>query len=372
METIASEGAFFQEVKSAAGIPEASASDPLSWIGSLLVSLGQQIVTTLLVGLPRTLGSATICTYCSTWPSPSNVATASDIQREELLSAPFSLMAIALWSLAAAPLLRDTRRSIHSRRGMADKYPRYDVFRDARWWGRAMLVIGGALTLLDYAASRSSYNFPTTSARYLVGLYLCTPLIADPLWRGSQWVWQWLKACRERMLIGQRPRLSAMIALGLLIALVVLDIAGLAKVAQEAANHQAYGVPVSRRDAQVLTFLQQHDATRFYSTYWACYRLMFEAAEQVTCSVVSDQDVFAPGLNRVSSYTAIVAAAPHPAYVFDTLAADFNVSDTLPTDFTQHLADQVGSRLASQDPDFAGYTVARFTGYIVYYYAGMT
>ncbi len=235
-----------------------------------------------------------------------------------------------------------------------------------------MLVLGGALTVLEYMVSRSAYDFPATSARYLVGVYLCMPLLVEPLWRGSQPLWWWLKRGRRHRAETPRLRVSAVCGLWLLGAVVALHGAGLVRIAQEAGNRQAFGVPANARDRQLLTFLQQEGATRFYTTYWACARLMFEAQERVTCSVINAANPFASGLNRIPAATSVVEAAPHPAYVFDRLAGDYDVFDPLGVDFSQRLPDQLGSRLASGDPRFAGYRVASFSGFLVYYFAGST
>ena len=55
-------------------------------------------------------------------------------------------------------------------------------------------------------------------------------------------------------------------------------------------------------------------ATRIYSDYWTCDRIIFQSNEQITCSVVDEQ--LQPGYDRYLPYRAIVTASPHPAYVF--------------------------------------------------------
>jgi hypothetical protein len=368
--TIASHGAIFREVGSAAGVPGTGDGAAHPWILGLLRSLGQQLAATLLVGLPRTLGSTTLCMQCVAWPS-SHPASITSLLIQTLIAAPFSLGALACWAQAAASLAREARLSLgHAGQDSLIRWTAGKAFIDVRWCGRFMLVVGGALTLLDYIASRSSYDFPADSARYLVGLYLCTPFIAEPLWQRSREVGQWLKARRRSPWHNSRLRLSAFICFVLLILVLLLQVGGLMRIERGVADASLYGSPVSGRDRQVISFLESHGAVYFYTTYWVCSRLMFEAEEQVTCSVISDQNPFEPGLNRIPASTARVAAAPHPAYVFDTLPAGIRAFNTFVSDFHQSLAGQVAVHLANGDSRFAGYTVANIAGYLIYYYAG--
>ena len=55
-------------------------------------------------------------------------------------------------------------------------------------------------------------------------------------------------------------------------------------------------------------------ATRIYSEYWTCNRLIFQSGEQIICSSLKDN--LNPGFDRYAPYGSIVRAAPHPAYVF--------------------------------------------------------
>jgi hypothetical protein len=364
---ISSGGAGILEMVSASGAPggqNASASPGL--LGHLL-SLGQQAAATLLIGLPRLLGSQTVCVDCPLWPAPQTSATPAAILHVILISAFFSLVAVTLWLIAALPLARDLWRALKQYRQHSFHSSAQDnasgvgsLCGDARWWGRAMLVSGAALTVLEYAMSRSSYETPDTSMRYLVGLYLCAPLVADPLWRGSQQVWRWLASRKRFSSTGIGPRLPALLAVGLLIAIFSLNIAGAAGALRESTNQQTYGIPAGERDTQLLTFLHAHHITRFYTSYWVCYRLMFDAQEQITCAVLSNDDAFTSGYNRVPAYVTTLAATPHPAYIFDLTTHE--VQPNVPAQVAQHVA--------AGDPLFDGYTKTLVANYLVYYDVG--
>ena len=364
---ISSGGAGILEMVSASGAPGgAGAAAPPGALGRL-VSLGQQTAATLLIGLPRLLGNQTVCTNCPLWPTPQSSAAPAEIVRVALISALFSLVALALWLIAAFPLGRDAWRALRQfRQNTSSSTDQNNVsgemlsWGDARWWGRAMLVSGAALTVLEYAMSRSSYETPDTSMRYLVGLYLCTPLIAEPLWRGSRQVWHWFQSRKRRSFANLGQRLPAFLAAALLIAIFSLNIAGAYGALRESANQQTYGVPAGERDSQLLAFLQSHHITRFYTSYWVCYRLMFDAQEQMTCAALSNENAFTPGYNRVPGYVSVLAATPHPAYLFDLTTHE--VQPAVPA--------QVAQRIASGDPRFAGYTKTRVANYLIYYYVG--
>ena len=155
-----------------------------------LALVGWQIGATLLVGLPQALGSGGVCPGCAVWPQQGVSVTPDRLAQELAFTLPFALVAIGLWLWTAAPLACAMRRVIPlvvaQRRPDAPALPPLD----ARWWGRLMLALGGALTLLQYTASRTSYTFPASSARYLIGLYICAPLMIAPLVAACAAIWR--------------------------------------------------------------------------------------------------------------------------------------------------------------------------------------
>jgi hypothetical protein len=68
----------------------------------------------------------------------------------------------------------------------------------------------------------------------------------------------------------------------------------------------------AREDALVQDLLHI-GATRIYSEYWTCNRLIFHSQERIICSALDDQ--LKPGFDRYIAYRSIVRAALHPAYV---------------------------------------------------------
>jgi hypothetical protein len=331
--------------------------------GDHLVALGEQVAVTLFAGLPHVLGSQVVCAGCPTWPTPNANVPAAAALRAAVISLPFSILAFTFWALAAAPLGRDLWRwALHPPQRTPEVPPRNSDRTggcDARWWGRALLVMSGALTVLAYMASHIVWYFAGID-RYLAGLYVCAPLAAAPLCRGGTQVWRWITTCGRTGSKQARPHLAALLAVELLVAIVAVEAAGAATALAMAGDGQVYGVPAGARDLRVIAFARTHDATQFYTTYWVCNRLMFEAADGLRCAVVSDGDAFAPGLNRVAGSWAALRAVSHPAYIFDAQAAG-----GLPP--AEH---QVDAMLAAHDPRFAGYVRANVAGFDLYYYTG--
>ena len=343
---------FFEALRGSGAIGDPSI--PAGPVG-LLLSFGQQIAATFLFGLPQMLGRGTVCAQCPAWPYPGSILAPADALRVALISAPFSLLAIGGWFLAARPLMRSARAAFsRARRGEPTTSLPEDTHQRARQWGRAMLVIGLGLTVLQYVITRSSYENSDTSTRYISNIYLCIPLIADPLCQGALPLWRWLSARVRQLALPTRPHASALLVLALLLALYAINITGAVNALQETS------VPADQRNTQLISFLETHHATRFYTTWWVCYRLMFASQEHLDCYIVSNTDAFAPGnFNRVPAYAAAVTATPHPAYVFDLTTSE--VDRSVP----QHLT----SLIASRTPRFIGYTSAMIGGYIVFYYA---
>ncbi|HEX9413686.1 MAG TPA: hypothetical protein VF916_09305, partial [Ktedonobacterales bacterium] len=351
---IASRGATFARTLSIAGT--GSTAGGHAGIADRLIALGDQVAVTLFLGLPHALGSAFVCVNCATWPTPRRSVPLGEALHSALISAPFSLVALAFWALAAVLVAREVWQSARGTRlgiGLPSATSQYD----ARWWGRAMLIISATLTVVAYMASHVAYFYPGTD-RYLAGIYVSTPLVAEPLYQGGALAWRWIAAQHWLAGIPQRPPAAAFLAAALLVALFGLDVAAIRSTFLATDDRQVYGVPAGTQDRQLVSFLHTHHAASFYTTYWVCDRLMFESAEETRCAVVKDGDIFSPGLNRVSGNWAALRAMPHPAYVFDT-----QTEGGLP--IAEH---QVAALFAAGDSRFTGYVTAQIAGYVTYYY----
>jgi hypothetical protein len=224
-----------------------------------------------------------------------------------------------------------------------------------------MLALGVGLTILEFAAGRASFVDVGTNTRYLMGIYFVVPFIAAPLCSSVQTVWSWIRRLPGPQSAGSLKLWLAPLGVMLLLAIFGINLRGEWSVFQQTLVQPAqFGVPAGTRDVELLQFLSRHHATRFYTTWWVCYRLMFDSQEHDECSVVSDSNPFTPGVNKNLSYMAPVTAAPHPAYVFDLTTSE--VQPNVPV--------EIRAQIAAHAPRFAGYAGAQIAGYAVFYYAG--
>ncbi|HEX8994562.1 MAG TPA: hypothetical protein VF812_00880 [Ktedonobacterales bacterium] len=362
-----------QTLRHAVALAQAHNGAAAPGLSERLALLVGQIGATLLVGLPQALGSATVCPTCAVWPAPNTTITPGALAQELLFAAPFSLLAIGLWLWTAWPLARDTRRTLArilaQRVGASPRAFMRSVGAlpplDQRWWGRLMLALGAALTLLQYVVSRTSYTFPASSARYLIGLYACAPLMAAPLVAASGALWRWV--ARGRMSDPAAPAratsgaiLGAALLTSLLVALLAINAAGAAHALATTSDREVYGQPMGQRDARLVAFLRAHSSASFYAGYWTCLRLVFISQQQVSCLVISQYNAFTPGFNRYTPAVRRVQADPHPAWVFDLKRQD--EAPTVPA--------QVAACERASEPRCAGYTSTTFDDYLIFYYAG--
>jgi hypothetical protein len=362
VSNVASDGRTFYQILVTGGAPGyAQGLEHITLLEHVRL-LGLQLVSVLLIGLPRALGNGPVCGSCALWPNPSaHAADAGQIGLEVLFALPFSLLAIGLWAIAALPLARDVARAVRSGRGGAPAGTRAATAvmpSDPRWWGRAMLVGVAGLAFLMYVVSAESYRNPITSSRYLVALYACAPLAVAPLLSGAERVWAWLRAVIRRQSHGERPAALAYAATAVLLAAFFGAAVEAGTTLATTRDATIYGVPYGTRDAHLIAFMQAHQATRFYAPYWTCYRIAFEAHAQFVCIVTRDDDAFNLGQNRVVAYMTQVAQTPHPAYIFDPIS----------TPASSAAVAQVAAHIAQGDPAFAGYTSASVDGFVVYYH----
>ncbi|HEY7022034.1 MAG TPA: hypothetical protein VH349_13020 [Ktedonobacterales bacterium] len=372
---IASGGATFREVFGTANSPSVQFSPPLPpGLAGVAQALYLQIAATLLVGLPHALGIDVVCGSCAIWPQPTDGVPAGAIMWAAVVSVAFTLFAILCWALAALPLardvLRDVRRAHAARRQGTDIRTALratggtDETYDARWWGRAMLVLGALGTVAQYALTHVSYIYPVTSARYLIGLFLCAPLVAAPLVTGLQAGWRRAATFSQesRQELPQESRWPHVIALGasvLLAILIALNVGGWHRAFAEASDPAAFGQPDSQRHVALIAYLQERQITRFYTDYWTCYKVVFATDQQVSCAVYHNKSVFRPGTARLNDMNALVAATPHAPYVFDMTSAQ-----------QRERAQEFARAISRGDPRAKGYTHTRVGEYEVYTYAG--
>jgi hypothetical protein len=305
---------------------------PFPPLGAWLAQVG----SILSVGLPAVLGSPRVCVvHGGTWPSypPALVAlNQPTLSWCGALNTLFSLAVLALYGLAAVPLVRIGWRWWQVRRGNATPEPVEPLDptqaaaraqEHARQWLRAMLLITAAGTLLLYSLSKTAQLYQFTAARYLLPLYLTLPLVAGGLLHVERWVVARvlrLPDLTPGAIQGLRQALTRVaVQWTLQVPLLALAFIGLVATLAWSANHERFGLPMPPADRHIIATLETHGVSTFISDYWTCYRLAFESDERLRCAVRDGANGTLTrngAVNRYAPYLDEVLRAPHPAYVF--------------------------------------------------------
>lgn len=255
----------------------------------------QQIVGTLMVSLPNATGFNPLCPpqafpYFGT-PSASCIILQGGwgLGYLILLAIATFLVVRALWQGRKGASLLKPSGSFDERQTMI------------RQCCQLMLLVSAIGTIILFALSPLAASVPDPTSRYLVCLLVATPAVLWPLWKGVR-VW--------RTPIGWRVTIALFARVCLLMLILFMFVMGTFNTfTQIPAAQTAY----QQQDLLVQDLLNL-GATRIYSEYWTCNRLIFQSGEKIICSSLNDN--LNPGFNRYAPYDSIVRAAPHPAYVF--------------------------------------------------------
>lgn len=219
-----------------------------------------------------------------------------------LLWATAVLLAVrALWSVWRH---RNTEATIQQSEGRgggehtedAHGTRRYVLIRQS---ARLLLLLSAMLFFLSFLTSNIAALFPVSSARYLVGILSTLPALLWPLWKG-------LNMLGTLRLSWLRPtRLLLLCKLALLVLIATTFLFGTIRTFEDIPRAQR--ALASQED---LTQRLLHvGATRLYTDYWTCYRIIFQSQEKVLCAVLLHHDRYQP-------YVDAVQATPHPAFLF--------------------------------------------------------
>jgi hypothetical protein len=196
--------------------------------------------------------------------------------------------------------------------------------------------------MAQYVVSRAAYLYPVTSARYLVGLYLCAPLVAALLVSGLRAGWGWGANGSPSIRTARLPPVSAVGAIALLVIVIALTVGGWQRAFAEASDRATFGQPTGQRQAVLIAYLREQRITRFYTDYWTCYQLVFATDQRLACAVFDDEHVFGRGTARLDAMSDLVAATSHAR------------------------ASELAAAIAQRDPHVEGYTVTHVGTYDVY------
>jgi hypothetical protein len=217
--------------------------------------------------------------------------------------------------------------------------------------------VGALGTVAQYGVSRAAYLAPVTSARYLVGLYVCAPLVAAPLLAGLGSGWRWLTGdgAQPALKTARLPSLRTLGATTLLVSLIALNVGGWRLAFAESADRASFGQPTGQRQAVLIAYLREQRITRFFTDYWTCYQLVFATDQYLACAVFHDEDVFGRGTTRLPTMSELVAATPHAPYIFDMTSVEQRAR-----------AAQFAAAIARSDPRVTGYRLTPVGTYDVY------
>ncbi len=342
-------------------------------------ALQAQLGESLAVAVPAVLGSPHVCVkQGAIWYAyPGTEAVHSQVAGDacDAVNITFSLGVIAVYLMVAWQLIHAfwlwvallyARRRGHCVSPVLAADPPGGAYSHAeataRIWLRFMLLGIAAMTLLAYVESADADLYQFTSARYLLPLYLTTPLLFGALWeRAMPLVSASIRALRApHPLVSQRlrelrsPRAGvAAVAVALLLA---LSVGGGGLTYAHAANPRDFSVPAAPSDQRLLAFLSANHITQFYGDYWICYRLAFESNERVICAVRGQNGDEGLELinNRWDPWVRALAANPAPAYVLPANTAEDR-------DFV--------SEASKEGLPHEGYTRTVVSGYAIYYHA---
>jgi hypothetical protein len=254
------------------------------------------IVGTMMISLPSITGANPDCTL-SAFPlygSP-NISTFQCIAFHSTWGAGYLILLIVA-TFCAVRAVWQSRRYFFSQQENFEK--RQFLITQCC---RLMLLVSVILTLASYFSSPKSAVPPVISYRYLLYALIAAPALLWPLWNG---LWP------ENIQASRKLNTSILLRGGLLLLIFLTFVSGTVRTfADIPAAQVAY-----QQEGTLVQNLLKIGATRIYSEYWTCNRLIFRSREQIICSVVDGQ--LKPGYDRYMPYHFIVRAAPHPAYVF--------------------------------------------------------
>lgn len=255
----------------------------------------QQIIGTLMIGLPNATGFNPLCSPQS-FPFFGTPNTSCIVLQGGWALGYLTLWVVAtlivarvLWQGRKGSLLVNPDWSFEERQSMLRQYC------------RLMLLVSAGGTILLYAISPAAAAFPAPTARYLECVLVALPAILWPLWHGLR-EWRVPATWRAR---------TSLLARGCLLALILfMFVMGTYTTFTQIPTAQtAY-----TQQKLLVQDLLNLGATRIYSEYWTCNRLIFQSEEQIICSSLDEH--LNPGFDRYAPYQSIVRATTHPAYVF--------------------------------------------------------
>jgi uncharacterized membrane protein YidH (DUF202 family) len=253
-------------------------------------NLWTHITRTALVSLPVMTGDR-FAIFIKSWPSTVPHAFRYALPQYGW-SIGYCLLLLCSLSLAIATLRRAHHQE-HTEKGTQVQYV-----------ARFLLGCAVILTLVLYVKGSATVINAYNSARYLTILWISTPVVLWPLWRGLRHIQSlplWFNACKMSFF--------AAVVVGVGGILLLSTIYTVQEIPQMQARDQQL--------TQLTTTLEDLHVTRFYSEYWTCNKVIFASQEQLTCADTwVENGTFTHGFDRYLPYRWILKASPNPAFVY--------------------------------------------------------
>ena len=323
-----------------------------------------KFVGALLVGLPNLTGENPVCST-QNLPlfgllSPTSISCT-------LMQGSWSIGCIVLWVIAVVITVKALRKQqVLGKHGFNLEYSEARQ-PTIRYVAQLALLGSAALTLLLFALSPVAALDPWKNSRYLFCLLTATPAIIDPLWRQGctlfsfiGWLTRNQVMCnvlqRQAQAISQdiqheldapqtvhitpsaslatttsrihlaRERLAEIVRVGILLYICIMLVLGVINTFTQIPGTRA----MNKQQSELIYKLEQIGATRIYSEYWTCDRIIFLSRERIICSVLGD--TLHGGYNRYAPYYDIVhRVSDEAAYVLPIGSpVDINFKRRLP------------------------------------------
>ena len=282
----------------------------------------QQVVGTLLASIPVSTGHSPPCTQ-SELPllgqATSNTLSCTIVQATWGLGYLVLLTIAAIFAIA---ILRRLRRLHQSSPQAWDFKARQTAILQ---FARLMLLSTAAITILLYVISPVAAYAPWPTSRYLVGQLVSIPAVIWPLWnsisRGEIYrALGWIKKQTTGNEAAQDIRRWGRGAINLAptifkcAILVIVSIVFIAGTIDLITKQIPSVEAINRQQDTFVHDLIRAGATRIYTDYWTCDRVVLQSDERILCSVLDNN--LNPTNNRYAAYSTAVQADVNAAYVF--------------------------------------------------------
>jgi 4-amino-4-deoxy-L-arabinose transferase-like glycosyltransferase len=253
-------------------------------------SLGQRLAGTMLVGLPLSTGAGPVCALPPQQAWPLSPQASPHAVLCTAVHGAWSAGFIALWLVAVVVAVVALRRlssgAIHDRCSHARALQ-----------GCRLAVLGAAgLTTFLYMVSPAPALSPRPSSRYLIDLWIAVPCLVAVL------LAPWGRGFTSAIL-----RSAGAAIIGVLLAV-------LAAGTVDTFHQIAFTRWQTWEENALVRNLERVGATRIYTDYWTCDRIVYQSRERIVCAVLNER--LQSSEDRYPTYRDMVRHDPRASYVF--------------------------------------------------------